>query len=234
MITFNKTLAEIVSDNFKAAAVLSKYDLDFCCGGKTTIGSACTRKGLDARTVIDEIEKTQTAEYIMPDFAVMNAGELSEYIERKHHDYARSMFPLILTHAAKAAQAHGEKRPELKQINVLFRKIVEEMEIHMRKEEKMLFPYIKKLALTDITQFVQPFGSVKNPIHVMEHEHEIVGEAMAEIRKLTGNYKLPEDLCETCRVLFKELKEFEEDLHMHVHLENNILFPMAVKLEEMK
>jgi len=233
-ISKDVTLGEIVSNDFKAAAVFSRYNLDFCCNGKMKITEACSRKGLNFETVIDEISKASIEERNILHFNYWDASFLSEYIVANHHSYVRDMMPIILKHAEKAARVHCMNHPELKEIYSIFCEVSEEMSAHMDKEEKIIFPYIKKLASKENEYFVPPFGSINNPISVMEHEHKNAADAMSKIKELSSNYTAYSDMCETCRVLYKELKDFEEDLHVHVHLENNILFPMAVKLEEHK
>ena len=145
------------------------------------------------------------------------------------------MIPIITLHADKVASVHGKNHPETIKIADLFLTVRDELEMHMMKEERILFPHITKLvglSNNGIGESTPYFGTIKNPIAMMEAEHQSTGDGMSEIRNLTNNYTPPDDACETYKISFKELKEFEEDLHKHVHLENNILFPKAIKLEE--
>ena len=232
----NLTLSEIVKDNFRTAAVFEKYNLDFCCNGKRTLADACTEKGINSEDIINEIKNlssSEAKEEIRPDDWELDF--LVSYIINNHHSYVNRMLPVISAHTQKVASKHGENHPETKQIAEIFASINVEMKHHMMKEEKILFPHIIKLVGLSgygVGENIPYFGTIKNPIAMMEAEHQSAGDRMFEIRNLTNNYTLPEDACETYKITLKELKEFEEDLHKHVHLENNILFPKAIKIEE--
>lgn len=230
-ITANNTLAETAANDFRSAVVFNKYGLDFCCGGKKTIEEACNKKGLDSSVVVDEINKTISNGSNTVHFNNWSADFLVDYIVNNHHMYVKQVMPVILKHAEKASKVHCESHPEFKEIFETFREVSEEMNAHMNKEERVLFPFIKNLSKGN-EYITPPFGSVNNPIAAMEHEHKDAGDAMAKIRELSSNYHLSDDFCETCRVLYKELNNFEQDLHVHVYLENSILFPMAVELEK--
>jgi regulator of cell morphogenesis and NO signaling len=159
---------------------------------------------------------------------------LVDYIVNNHHQYVRRMIPVISLHSDKVASVHGQNHQETLQIADLFLAVREELEGHMMKEERILFPQIKQMVLNqkENSQFYPPpFGTIKNPIRMMELEHTSAGDALSKIRKLSNNYIHPEDACNTFKALYSELKEFEEDLHKHIHLENNILFPKSIKLE---
>lgn len=230
------TLSEIARDNFHTAATFEKYNLDFCCNGKRSLADACAEKGINPEDVINEIEKmnsTSTQSEIKPDEWTLDF--LIQYIINNHHSYVNRMLPVISAHTQKVASVHGENHPETKKIAEIFTAINNEMKHHMMKEEKILFPHILKLVALSGNgneKNVPYFGTIKNPIAMMEAEHQSAGDGMFKIRELANNYALPADACETYNISFKELKEFEEDLHKHVHLENNILFPKAVELEE--
>ena len=232
----NITLSEIVKDNFHTAAIFEKYNLDFCCNGKKTLADACTEKGVDSENIINEIKSqssSETKEEIKPDDWELDF--LISYIINNHHSYVNRMLPVILAHTQKVVSVHEERHPETKKIAAIFASINVEMKHHMMKEEKILFPHIIRLvglSNNGSGEGTPYFGTIKNPIAMMETEHQSAGDGMSEIRNLTNNYTPPTDACETYKISFKELKEFEEDLHMHVHLENNILFPKAIKLEE--
>lgn len=227
-------IGEIVAKNFRTAKVFENYGLDFCCGGKKTISDACSEKGIKPEKIIDALtilqERNDAAH-----FDTWEADFLIDYIINNHHSYVTNSISTIEHHMDKVTSKHGEAHPEVVAIAGHFNALKEELLSHMQKEEKMLFPYIKKMliALRNTLEIqVPPFGTVVNPVKVMETEHEKAGNLMAMINKLSGNYTPPETACTTYRVLYNELKEFEDDLHVHVHLENNILFPKAIELEK--
>ncbi|MGZ5244382.1 MAG: iron-sulfur cluster repair di-iron protein [Bacteroidia bacterium] len=230
-----KTLAQIVTDNYKAAEVLEKYDLDFCCKGKISLEKACTDRSLDMTKILAELANLyETNTDILSRFTNWDADFLTNYIENNHHSYVKTASERLLFYTDKIARVHGERHPELLKIAAHFNNVALEMKHHMEKEEIILFPYIKNLAVAKRTNASLPisgFGSVENPIQMMEAEHETAGEICAEIKKLSNNYTTPEDGCNTYRITMAELQEFEKDLHQHVHLENNILFPKAKSLE---
>ncbi|RPI17121.1 MAG: iron-sulfur cluster repair di-iron protein [Ignavibacteriae bacterium] len=229
------TIGEVVASNFKTAQVFEKYGLDFCCGGKKTISDACAKNGVDTDKLINELLKlNNNGNGKSNDYASWEPDFLVDYIINNHHSYVVKTLPVIYAHSRKVAGAHGENHPEVIKIAEYFSMIKDELEAHLMKEEKMLFPYIKKLAeikKKNLDVQYPPFGSVKEPIRVMEAEHENAGTLMSEINTLSRGYNPPEDACTTFRVLYQELKEFEDDLHVHIHLENNILHPKAIELE---
>jgi regulator of cell morphogenesis and NO signaling len=231
-----KTLAQIVTDNYKAAEVLEKYNLDFCCKGKISLEKACTDNNLDMTKILAELANLyETNTDILSRFTHWEADFLADYIVNNHHAYIKSSSERLLFYTEKIARVHGNRHPELIRIAELFEAVAHEMKLHMHKEEVILFPYIKKLAeakRNNDSSPTAPFGSVENPIKMMEDEHESAGEICFEIRRLTNNYTPPADACNTCKVTFQELNEFEKDLHQHVHLENNILFPKAKQIEK--
>lgn len=229
------TIGEIVSGDYRAAAVFQKYGIDFCCGGNRTVEDACRAKQIDAAEVITEVTREcAVADGNAPQYATWAPSALVTYIISKHHAYVRKALPAITAYTQKLAKVHGENHPELRQVEQLFAGVAAEMTSHMMKEERILFPFIVELQEASErggpAPFI-PFGTVANPIHMMEEEHESAGSAMERIRQLTGNYTVPEDGCTTYQVGLQELEAFEHDLHAHVHLENNILFPKALKLE---
>ena len=228
-----QTLATIVTNNHFTVPVLEKYHLDFCCKGKRTLADACIEKGLSLETVSEELEKSSSALQTnkMP-FMEMTAEQLISYILIHHHFYVKQSMPTMLGHLEKVATKHGDRFPYMVEVFVLFKEIYEEMTAHMHKEEMILFPRIKEVAaMQDAHQHsTLSEGYLTAPIEVMEHEHDQAGEILYKIRKLTNNYTPPAEACTTFQVSLAELKEFEEDLHRHVHLENNILFPLAEKI----
>lgn len=232
----HSTLKSIVTEDFRAAAVFEKYSLDFCCGGGITIDEACSKKNIDPRPVYEELGNLDAnPKGDTPHFSAWPADELITYIVNVHHRYVREAIPPLLAHTQKVAAVHGERHPEVVAIAQHFETVAKDMMAHMMKEEHVLFPYIAQLVKVKRGGEVlgnPPFGTVQNPIRMMEAEHQAAGDELAEVRMLTNNYVPPEDACMTYRVSFKELQQFEEDLHRHVHLENNILFPKAMEIEE--
>ena len=235
-MTTDMTIRDIVANDYRAAAVFQRFGIDFCCGGDRTVSDACAAKGLPPTTVIEEIEAAlATPEAGAPRFNEWDLPSLTSYIVANHHGYVRHAIPTLLQHTRKIAAVHGENHRELADVSALFDGVAEEMLMHMQKEERMLFPYIDALARAAMAGQpapVAPFGSVQNPIRMMEMEHESAGNAMARINELTRGYQPPDDACTTYKVCLQELDAFERDLHAHVHLENNILFPKAASLEE--
>lgn len=230
-----QTLAAIVSNSHHTVPILEKYNLDFCCKGKRTLAEACLEKGLAVETIAGELEKKTDIETgkQMP-FDCMTAGQLISYILINHHFYVNQSIPVILAHLEKVVAKHGDRYPFMIEVLRLFKLVSEEMLMHMHKEEIILFPRIKEMEAKQGSPQNQHPGSdyLSGPIQVMEMEHEQAGELLYRIRELTDNYTVPADACTTFRVSLAGLKEFEEDLHKHVHLENNLLFPQAEKMFE--
>ena len=229
------TLAEIVQRNFHSAAVFEKYGLDFCCRGNKPVSQACEEKGLNQEEILTELRYlgNKAAGSVRHD--EWGLDFMIDYIINTHHEYVRKMIPVLSAHTEKIATVHGIRHPELIEIAKKFSLVYKELKQHMFKEEQILFPYIKQMvkAAGSRAKFEAPyFGSVTNPIKMMEVEHQNAGDELFGIRDLSNNYAVPEDACNTYRITMLELKEFEEDLHKHVHLENNILFPKSVKLEQ--
>ena len=233
----NETLGEIVAKDSRKAEVFKKYGLDFCCGGKKTVKEACAEKGLDVTKIEQELltaDKNITTHRPLP-YNEWTLPFLIDYITNTHHSYVRKTLPDLVGYAHKVSGVHGDHHPELFEISKLVDEISSELTAHMMKEEKVLFPYIKQLVFAEENEQALPaahFGTVQNPIKMMEMEHELVGKNLEKIRALSQNYSLPADACGSYRLLYALLQEFESDLHIHVHLENNILFPKALDLEK--
>jgi regulator of cell morphogenesis and NO signaling len=232
----NKAISDIVKENFKTAAVFEKYHLDFCCRGNKPLNEACSEKGLDAAMVADELTNLKNGSHSADNkCSEWELDFLVDYIVNNHHHYVKQMIPVISTHTNKIARVHGENHPETIEIAKKFSVVYKELKQHMMKEEEILFPFIKQLVKFKERKTAAEapyFGSVKNPIKMMELEHQAAGDEFFEIRELTNNYTPPGDACNTYRICYKELKEFEEDLHKHIYLENNILFPKSIELEK--
>ncbi|NUQ24283.1 MAG: iron-sulfur cluster repair di-iron protein [Saprospiraceae bacterium] len=233
----DETLGQIAAKDLRKAQIFKKYGLDFCCGGKKTVKEACAAKGLDVTKIEYELQMAdQQASLSRPlPYNDWGLDFLADYIVNTHHSYVRKNLPDIRAYSNKVMMVHGNRHPELFRINELVEAVNTELTNHMMKEERILFPYIKTLvAAKNSGQPNQPspFGSVQNPVNMMEMEHEMVGQNLEEIRTITNNYTLPEDACASYSLLYRMLDEFEDDLHLHIHLENNILFPKAVELEK--
>lgn len=232
----NEKIGDIVSENFKTAAVFSKYGLDFCCGGQVTIEKAADRKGINKENLLQDIKqvlKEGANEQI--DFNSWPADLITSYIIKTHHRFVREKTPILTAFLDKLCKVHGNSHPELHEINILFGECAAELGQHMVKEEGVLFPAIEAMeeSKTNNKPYTKPpFGSIQNPINMMMHEHEGEGQRFEKIAELTNNYTAPADACSTYRVTFDMLAEFEQDLHKHIHLENNILFPKSIKMEE--
>ena len=232
----DETLGQIAARDLRKAAIFKKHGLDFCCGGKKTVKEACAEKGLDVTRIEHELQQADYNPVMRPlPFNDWSLGFLADYIENTHHTYVKKTLPDIRTYATKVARVHGNRHPELIAIHQLVEEINTELSAHLLKEEKVLFPYIKQLASASTNSQDAPFshfGTVQNPINMMEMEHEIVGKNLESIRALSNDYTLPEDACASYSLLYRMLDEFEDDLHTHIHLENNILFPKALDLEK--
>ena len=227
------TVGEIVANDFRLAAVFQGFGIDFCCGGKRTLADACRQRNVDAAVVLEAIERTSQYLSASLPFDAWEPEMLISFIVEKHHDYVRRTLPSLTGFTQKLASVHGDRHPELREVASLTADVSAEMTAHMEKEERILFPYIGAMAAA-VKQGCAapgaPFGAIENPIRMMELEHESAGTAMARISQLTGGYSVPDDGCTTYRVCLQALQAFEQDLHQHVHLENNILFPKALAL----
>jgi regulator of cell morphogenesis and NO signaling len=228
------SLAQLVNSNHQAAAVFEKYHLDFCCKGKRSLEQACLEQELPLTQVANELETVfaNNGKHAIIDFNKMDLAQLSDYIVQTHHAYVKNEMPQIYAYLHKVSSKHGERHPELYKIFQTFTAVKEEMEGHMRKEELILFPRIKelqKLAGNENANLQLNPGYLQSPITVMEQEHDHAGNLLNDIRMLSNDYTPPQDACTTYRLSFAALKAFELDLHQHVHLENNILFPKAIE-----
>lgn len=232
----NTTIGSLVAANFKAASVFKKFGIDFCCKGNRTIAEACEGKTLDPQQVEKElISVLESKESSAMDYNKWPIDLLADYIEKTHHRYVTEKIPELLFFLEKLCKVHGVRHPELFGIYKEFLASAEELSSHMKKEENILFPFIRQLVLSDNqnVEFDEPhFMTVKNPIAMMMNEHEIEGGRFMEISEMSNGYTPPADGCTTYRVAFEMLKDYEQDLHTHIHLENNILFPKAVQLEQ--
>ncbi len=229
------TLSQIVTKDYHAASVFEKYNMDFCCKGNRPLSEACSEKGLSLEKILSELQvENPVSNENENRFNEWELDFLTDYIINNHHKYVRNAIPVITAHAEKVASVHGKNHPETIEINKIFSVVYKDLIHHMMKEESIIFPYVKYLikVKNNESKLEKPFfGTVQNPINMMEAEHTSAGDSLFQIRKFTDNYSIPADACTTYSAYYKELKEFEEDLHKHVHLENNILFPKVIELE---
>lgn len=232
----SETLGELATKDLRKAQVFKKYGLDFCCGGKKTVKEACLEKGIDVTIVEQELQqsdKMQATFHALP-YNDWGIDFLADYVVNTHHAYVRKNLPEIRKYAHKVKEVHGQSHPELHKVYELVEAIHTELTEHMHKEETIVFPYIKQIVQAKNNGTPLPkesFGSVNNPIKEMITEHEEVGNNLAEIHAITKDYTLPNDACASYGLLYRMLAEFEEDIHLHIHLENNIMFPKAIDME---
>ena len=231
-----ETIGEMVTKDYRKAQAFKKLGIDFCCGGKKTLSEVSLSKGISMDLIRAELEAVNKGGNSCGlNFDKWELDFLSDYVVNTHHAYCRDSIPFIVEIANKVGRVHGGRHPELVQVAQVFARIAQDLILHMSKEEKILFPFIKQLVLAKKSGAAvesNPFGGVLSPIRVMEMEHEQAGEDLVTIRELTSGYTLPADACNSYTILFKKLEEFENDLFDHVHLENNILFPKAIQLEK--
>ena len=227
-----KSLAQIVNTNHLAATVFEKYHLDFCCKGKRTLQQACTEGELKIEEVLSDLERTAKGNSISIQYENMSLRQLADYIVMTHHSYVKKEIPAILGYLEKVASKHGDRHPEMVKVFQLFATVKEEMGQHMQKEEQILFPRIKEVEqqLGEGSEIIISNTFLLSPISMMEEEHDHAGSLLSEIRQLTNDYNPPADACTTYKLSFAALQAFELDLHQHVHLENNILFPKALQM----
>ena len=229
-----KTIGEIVAEDYRTAKVFEDHGIDFCCGGKVALLATCTEKGIDLATIIAEI----TAVKDLPvernqDYSSWELSFLADYVINVHHSYLKENTAQIAVNAQKIAAVHGTRHPELIEIATIFDKIAIDLSAHLKEEEEEFFPAIKRVDLlkkTGATAAATDIEIIKNSLRKLVHEHEEVGDAIHQIRHLAGGFAIPGDACNTFMVTYQKLKEFEDDLHKHVHLENNILFLKAALL----
>lgn len=234
--TTEKTIGEIVAEDYRSAAVFEKFGIDFCCSGNRSIEEASEQGNVNASELREALRAALAETAVATtDYQSWPLDLLADVVEKKHHRYVEERIPVIKQYLAKINNVHGERHPELQQINEHFIASGGELAMHMKKEELVLFPYIRKMVKAKqegATLDTPRFGTVKNPIQNMMFDHDHEGERFRQIEALSSGYQPPGDACNTYKVAFALLKEFQDDLHLHIHLENNILFPKAEKLEE--
>ena len=234
MISPDKTIGEIVADDYRTAGIFEKHGIDFCCGGKVALETTCKAKGID----IAVLEKELVAATSKPaerneNYAAWELSFLIDYIVNVHHTYLKENTGQIAAYARKIAAVHSAHHPEVIEIAAIFDKIAIDMATHLREEEEVFFPAVKRAATsrkTGVTPAAQDIETIKTSLKKLSYEHEVIGDAVHKIRALAQGYAIPGDVCNTFMLTYQKLGEFEDDLHKHVHLENNILFLRAALL----
>ncbi len=230
-LNIDSPVHQFVNEFPKSAPILQSLGIDFCCEGQKSLAEACAEKGLDPNQLLKKLCGSDTGK--TPDndrdWTEATLTELVERLESTHHVYVKKALPCLIDLMTRVVGAHGERHPEALQLDGLVRGVVADMGPHMMKEERILFPAMKKL---DVSQEGFHCGSIQNPIRVMKADHDNLGKLLSAIREQTRDFALPEDACEIWRALYEGLKEFEKDTLLHIHRENNILFPMAIKAEQ--
>jgi len=232
--TIEKTVRELAVENPAATRVFERLGIDYCCGGGRTLDDACRVAGITVDRVMAELDVAQAVPSSDRDWSQEPLAELTGHIRNTHHVYTRDALARIPALIEKVVAAHGSRHPELRRIQSLFDTLAQELSTHLMKEEMVLFPYIVRMeeaAVAGEPPIPAPFGTVANPIRMMEHEHDEAGGVLRELRAVSNGYSAPADGCLTFQTLYRALSEFEQDLHRHIHLENNILHPRAVELE---
>lgn len=236
MATTQTTVRDIALEQPASIRVFERFGIDYCCGGRKPLAEACQEKSVEPAAVLEAIAEAVAGGGEQPrDWAAEKLEAICNQIVEKHHAYVRAELPRLEMFAQKVVSRHGDTHAELPQIQELIASMGEELLQHMGKEELVLFPYIAKLERNLAECGPRPlgcFGAVRNPIRVMMAEHDAAGEAMARMRALSNGFTPPVGACPTYRGFYQALAEFEKDLHQHVHLENNILFPPAIELDE--
>jgi regulator of cell morphogenesis and NO signaling len=231
MIEFDintKTIGEIVAHDYRAASIFKEAGIDFCCGGKMSIEKTCREKGINPASLFENIQRLEsTPNTTTHNFNEWELGFLCDYIVNTHHKFVLKTLPELVQYTSKISAVHGDRHPELKEVESLFAQINKELLQHLKNEEEVLFPAIKA-ALKNPSPEEKKL--IQTEISRMSGEHEFAGGAMDKINELTKNYLIPADSCNTYQVTLKLLQQFEDDLHTHVHLENNILYPKALKI----
>ncbi|MBZ5704133.1 MAG: iron-sulfur cluster repair di-iron protein [Acidobacteriia bacterium] len=237
-VTTEKTVRELALENPSATRVFEKLGIDYCCGGSQSLEQACRAANLPMDQVLDSLEMAEQAARAaqkVHDWQREPLADLVAHISSTHHKYTREEIARLGPLFDKVCSVHGKNHPELLQVRVSFRGLAQELTMHMMKEEMVLFPYIVRMeeaVIQNEPALPPPFGSVQNPVAMMEQEHESAGNALRAMRAASAGYTAPPDACVSYQTLYKALAEFEADLHQHIHLENNILFPRAIAMEQ--
>lgn len=227
-----KSIGRIAAEDYRKALVFKKFGLDFCCGGKKTLEEAAKEKGIDKSAIQQELDLVdQETDDSKQDFINWEMSTLVDYIINRHHQYVKDRLPEINSVLHKVVNVHSEGHPELVELYQNFTWMAEDLLGHLQKEEQVLFPYIKELDKS-LRNYTPENPAIKSAVRMMEEEHETAAEYLENMRKISDDYTIPPGACGSYRMVYALLNEFDEDLKQHVHLENNILFPKALKLEE--
>ena len=235
MISSGTTVREVALQVPEATRLFEKLKIDYCCGGNRPLGDACVSAGVETAEVLRMLDEVaQPDQKSAPNFQQLPLPELITHIIDKHHVYTKEEMNRLDLLFRKVISVHGENHPELKTAGAAFARLCADLNPHMFKEERVLFPYIVAIARAEAQNApvpVPPFGTVNNPVRMMMMEHDTAGEILRELRKLTSDYTPPADGCISYQTLYQALEAFEKDLHQHIHLENNILFPRSIEME---
>lgn len=239
-LTAEKTVREFALENPAATRVFEKLGIDYCCGGNKSLEQACQAANLSMDEVLTSLEKDslETADHAVQaarDWQHEPLADLASHITNTHHKFTRAELARLSPLFDKVCSVHGKTHPELQQVRASFQGLAQELTTHMMKEERVLFPYIVRMEEAVIQKepvLPAPFGSVQNPVSMMEHEHDSAGNALRAMREASCGYTAPGDACISYQTLYTALEEFEADLHQHIHLENNVLFPRAIAMEK--
>jgi regulator of cell morphogenesis and NO signaling len=234
MFKIDDSVGAIVRDRPSLSRLFEQAKVDYCCGGKKTLAEACRQRGIEPQVLLSQLEE-YAAQAPVPEvnLTTLSLTELADRIERIHHAYLHTELPRLGKMVTKVAAVHGEKEPRLIQIKDIFLALSAELATHLMKEEQILFPMIRQLEASDTLPTFH-CGTIANPIQRMEFEHDEAGTALAQLRQLTDDYTPPDWACNTYRALLDGLLTFEQDMHQHIHKENNVLFPRAIALEQTK
>jgi regulator of cell morphogenesis and NO signaling len=231
-LDFNTQVGQWVAQRPSTSRVFEAFGIDYCCGGRVSLKQACSERKIDPNDVLAQLEKLATSgDNSRDSWLSAPLAALCDHIEQTHHAYLKAELPRLTAMIDKVVRAHSAKHPEMAQVQRAFGDLRAELEPHMFKEEQILFPAIRRLEQS-AAPATFPFGTIENPIRMMEHEHDNAGECLLRIRELTADFRVPDDVCNTYRALLDGLKTLEEDLHIHIHKENSILFPRAAQLEK--
>lgn len=231
-LTVEKTVGQLVAENPARARVFEKHRIDYCCAGKVPLSQACEKRGVPHDVVVADLEAIDATEAPpQVDWTQAPLSKLADHIVETHHAYLEAELPRLDAMAARVAQVHGDRAPETVKVYDVFKGFRAELEDHAMKEEQILFPWIKGMENGSAPGSSFPAATVASPIRCMEDEHASAGEALEKFRELTNDYQPPMDACNTWRVLYASLETLEQDMHVHIHKENSILFPRAIELE---
>jgi len=237
-VSAERTVGELAAENPAVTRTFERFGIDYCCGGNQSLGEACNRAGASIDQVLDSIEmdnESSRARQVNNDWQREPLSVLIAHIQNTHHKFTREETARLTALLQKVVSVHGKNHSELAGIQITFAALAQELATHLMKEEMVLFPYVIRMEEAVIQKepvVPAPFGTVANPVAMMEHEHDSAGSALRAMRQASNGYVAPADACVSYQTLYKALAAFEADLHQHIHLENNILFPRAIAMEK--